>query len=280
MASSWNDTSEVVDGSVDVRTQQTRTLTLKDPDNTLDVATLSETQSINGRKYTTIWDGAIRSWEQRSPEGRTTRTELDELGRVVSEEIGGLAPFHYVYDAQGRISQVEQLGATTRFTYGQDGTLASVTDALGHTQRYEHDANGRTTAVVQADGSRIEGEYSGSDAVRAITVPNGARHNFGIGAAGLIQSYTPPANEAFSYSFNPFLELESVKLPTNDQLHIAYERGTGRPLSVSHAADNVTFGYDGKNPLLQSLTSAETCLTVYLRRLDAYGCIVARSGHG
>jgi len=179
---------------------------------------------------------------------------------VVSEELVGLAPVHYAYDDQGRVSQVEQHGATTAFTYGKDGMLASVTDPLGHTERYEQDANGRTTAVVQADESRVEGEYSGSNAVRAITVPDRARHSFGIGPAGLIQSYTPPTREVFRYSYNPFLELESVKLPTNDQLQIAFERRTGRLLSLSHAASNVMFGYDGSKPLVQSLTSAEGIL--------------------
>jgi len=61
MTSSWDDTSEAVDGSVDTRTQRTRTLILRDPNNSLDVASLSETQTINGRKYAADWDGARAS---------------------------------------------------------------------------------------------------------------------------------------------------------------------------------------------------------------------------
>jgi len=82
-------------------------------------------------------------------------TTIDAQGRVVFEQVAGLEPATYSYDARGRlITATLGSGATARvatFAYNSQGYLARVTDPLARTVTFGYDAAG---ARAHADAAR------------------------------------------------------------------------------------------------------------------------------
>ena len=136
-------------------TVTTNRSTLTDPNNSLSLATQTDTVILNGRTYTSTYDGTLRQFTNRSPANRQVTSTLDPQGRVLSTQVTGLEPITFAYDPRGRLSTMTQgTGGTARtstFTYNPQGFLASLTDPLSRTVSFGYDAAGRVMGDVMGD---------------------------------------------------------------------------------------------------------------------------------
>jgi len=86
----------------------TRAVSLSNPADPLSLATQTDTLVINGRTYTSTYTQATRLLSTTTPQGRTSQVTLDAKGRVIQEQVTGLEPVSYSYDALGRLATITQ----------------------------------------------------------------------------------------------------------------------------------------------------------------------------
>ena len=77
---------------------------------------------------------------------------------VFTDEMGNSTT--YLYDADGRITDVELAGAGIHNSYDEDGRLIEQTDALGNSTKMSYDACGRMNCVTYPDGTMEQVSYN------------------------------------------------------------------------------------------------------------------------
>lgn len=260
-----------------------------------------ETRTVrtNGRATVQRYSAADRQTTLTSPAGRNTVLRKDATGRVVFQQTGPLAPMAFEYDAQGRLLlQTQGTGVearSTRYAYGSDGLLASVTDALGRTSRLQRDAAGRVLQALAPDGSVMSFTHDANDNLLSLAPPGRPAHTFSYNSLDLHTHYTPPllpgvATPQQSLAYNLDKDLTSLALADGRSLSLGYGAATGqlRTLSPSSGGGQVVtleyapsgqlarastpevslaLSYDGPLPLLEQ--SSGTVQATLERRYDA-----------
>jgi len=111
-----------------------------------------------------------------SAEGRESKSFFDEKGRIIKEEVPGLANVYYSYDSRGRLTQIAEgegdEARTALISYDDNGYLNQLTDALGRVAAFSYDTVGRVTTQTLPDGRQIHYNYDQNGNVTAITPPS------------------------------------------------------------------------------------------------------------
>ena len=126
-----------------------RTVTLSDPSNPLSLTTQTDTSTVNGRTYTSVFNAGTRRFTSSTPLGRQSISTIDNVGRIVQSQVANLNPVSFVYDARGRVQSISQgSGVETRtsaFGYNANGYLETITDPLNRVTSFQYDDAGRVT---------------------------------------------------------------------------------------------------------------------------------------
>jgi hypothetical protein len=69
--------------------------------NPLSLKTLTDTLTVNGHAYTSVFDAAAGTITATSPANRQSVTTVDSQGRVVEEQVAGIDPLFFTYDSKG-----------------------------------------------------------------------------------------------------------------------------------------------------------------------------------
>ena len=77
--------------------------TLLDPNDPLSITELTQISNIQGNNWATVYDVPDRRISRSTPEGRSYTVTLDANDRLVREEVTGVLPVEYEYDARGRL---------------------------------------------------------------------------------------------------------------------------------------------------------------------------------
>jgi YD repeat-containing protein len=118
-----------------------RTATLATLGDPLSLTSLTESRSLNGQTWATLWDAVSRVETTTSPMGRTTSRQLTALGQTAQAALPGVLPFAQQFDAFGRPTSSTQGTRTSSFGYDPaSGFLRSLTDALAQTTTLDTDA--------------------------------------------------------------------------------------------------------------------------------------------
>ena len=233
-------------GSVTMNITGGRSTTLGTAGNPFTVSSETDTKTVNGRNYTTVFTGTTRTYVNTTPVGRTLTIALDSLERVASRQIGGLTATKFAYDSRGRLASQTQGARKTTFTYGADGFLASATDPLGQTTSFVHDADGRVTTVTLPDARAIDYAYDANGNLTSITPPGKSAHDFTYTAVDLPASYTPPTvlgAGATNYEYDLDRNLTTVTRPDGSSVNFGYDSAS-RLVSVATPTGTTTFTYD------------------------------------
>jgi RHS repeat-associated protein len=238
---------------------ETRTAALTDPGNMLSLRTLTDTVTINGRAYRSVFDAVAHTITATSPSGRQEVTTLDALGRVVLDQVAGIDPLAYAYDGRGRLTSVMQgAGAGARaltFAYNGDNTLSSVTDPLGNVGRFTYDAAGRVTQATRPDGEVLTASYDAAGNLTALTPPGRPAHTFAYTPVSQVASYTAPDLGAgltqTTYTYCDCGRLTQATLPDGQAVGLGYD-SAGRLAGLTLPTGQYAYGYD---PLTGNLTS-------------------------
>src|SRR5262249_31917031 len=180
-------------------------------------ASSTEVRTVNGRSTTTTYDAASRTIMILSPAGRTKTFVMDAHNRLLSQQIGGLAPITYAYDPRGRLASVQQGGRSYLVDYDSSGFLKSVTDPLGRQVILARDPSCVVLAALTPGSRSISLTYDGNLNTTSIQVPTGGNHAFQYGPSDRLQTYLPPqlggSSGAVSYMHDLDGELVGTTTP-------------------------------------------------------------------
>lgn len=227
----------------------TRTAVLTNSADPLSLVSLTETTVADGRTTTHTYTAATRTLAHTSPAGRVRTSTLDALGRLVSGQLGQLAPLHVAYDARGRVASLA-LGTgvdarTTSLAYNAQGLVESVSDHAGRSARFTHDAADRTTSHTLADGSVVGFGFDAAGNLTTLTPPGRPPHGLAYSGRNEMANVAPPAVSGTGptiYAFNADRQIATVRLPDGRTIELGYDT-SGRPATrtvidsgVTHAA--------------------------------------------
>lgn len=238
----------------------TNAATLANPADPLSLTNFQDTLSVNGAVSLTVFDVASRRATATSPMGRSKIVMTDNRGRVIQEQITGLTPITYSYNAIGQVGGItENNGArTTTFVYTSGHDLQSITNAVGQSVSFEHDLAGRTTTQRLQDGATISYAYDTGENLTGITPPGKAVHLFGYTAANQTASYTPPSIAvgvpSTQYQYDLDGALTRVDRPDGRQVVLSYD-SAGRVSALSIARGQVAYAYHSVNGTLAGITA-------------------------
>ena len=275
-------------GGINVEKLATREVLLSNPEDPLSVDQLTETLSINGEQYVSVYDRGTATVTLTSPAGRPLTAIEDLLGRIVYLTMDGIEPLSFSYDPSGHLnSMVRGTGPASRvtsYTY-QDGdaNLATITDPEQRVLSYsDYDGAGRPHTVTLPNGEAINASYDARGRILSLTPPGRNDHDFAYTPYGAMTSYYPPVLPdvapplSLSYDRDRFLDL--INFPDGSAMDPVYAPVEGRltdvvapdaSLSLTYYPEEhpsqgavetieygnetqVTFGYDGS--LLRSTT--------------------------
>ena len=85
-----------------------RTIALSDRNNPFSLTTQTDTSTVNGRTYTSIFNAGTRRFTSATPVGRQSFSTIDNVGRIVQTQVANLNPVSFIYDTRGRVQPISQ----------------------------------------------------------------------------------------------------------------------------------------------------------------------------
>jgi RHS repeat-associated protein len=241
-----------------------RTATLADPNNPMTLTSQTDTVSLNGRPYTSVYNVASRTFSETTPAGRQSTIVIDALGRPAQMQVAGLDPTSFTYDARGRLDSATQgSGAEARtitFSYNSEGYLATLTDPLSRTVSFSYDLAGRVTQQTLPDGRVIGYGYDANGNLTSLTPPDRPPHSFSYTPVDLTEVYTPPNLGAGAwqtlYTYNADRQLDFVTRPDGLSVDLGYD-SAGRLSALTTPRGATTYGYQPTSGNLATITTPE-----------------------
>lgn len=236
----------------------TRTVTLAQPGDLLNVRSLTETVTVNGRTATQRYDATTRTFRTTSAAGRVSTATVDTHGRVVRMVAApGVTPITARYDTQGRLTEQRQGTQALSYTYDAANYLESVRDAANHVTHYAYDAAGRVVALTQPDGAVYRYAYDVAGNLVSVTMPSGAVHGFAASALDQIASYTPPGTASYAWTYDHDGRLQDATLPGGRTERWSYDAG-GRATSMAYPEALIAFTYGSRDASERAKTITRT----------------------
>jgi RHS repeat-associated protein len=232
----------------------TRTAQLADANDLLSVVWLTDTLSVNGQLYRTLYDGPTRRITATTPAGRQTFLQLDARGHVTSIGPAGLAPIELTYNPDGALARFSQGGQQWQYVYDPQGRAESRTDAAGNRVAFTYDLAGRVTSAQMPDSGLMQFSYDANGNRSAVTMPSGALHRMAYTPRNDLESYTPPGNPPYRFAYNLAGDLTQFTLPGGRSLQYSYD-GAGRRTAIVSPEGSVQMGYAGAGRWLATLAS-------------------------
>jgi RHS repeat-associated protein len=246
-----------------------RAVTLSNPNDPLSLATQTDTLTINGRNYTSVFNQTAKTLTTTTPQGRTSTVTLDAKGRVMQEQVTGLEPVAYTYDTSGRLATITQgtgtAARTSALNYNSKNELTSIVDPLTRTVGFAYDLAGRITTQTLPDTRTIGYTYDGNGNVTSITPPGRPQHQFQYTPVDLESNYNPP-DAGFSprntqYAYNLDRQLTTVTRPDGQTIQLGYEATGGRLSTLTLPGSLVTtYAYGATTGTLNSITAPGSTL--------------------
>jgi RHS repeat-associated protein len=236
--------------------ETTRSATLGNAGDPFSLTSFVETVVDNGDTTTSEYDPVERSFTFTSPGQRSGTIRIDAVGRIVREQITGLAPTSYAYSSAGLLTSITTGAGTQRkavFAYDALRQLTQATDPLGRTTRFAYDAVQRPILQTLADGRTIAASYDASGNLASLTPPARAAHAFDHSAVDLLTRYDPPdvagvGSDESSIGYDADRQPTHLALPDGRTVSRTYDNG-GRLASTAFSRGRIDVTYDSASGL-------------------------------
>jgi len=181
------------------------------------------------RTTTMVWHDNFILPAQITDEGRISRFEYDEKGRLLLRSIEDtnntslpLQSWVYTYSETGLLTSIDGpitgTSDTTTMAYDEQANLISVANALGHTKAYsEHNGLGLPGKVVDENGQETLLSYSARGNLESVTLKGDNEAGvadaitlFTYDGVGQVTQVTSPAGEITSYEYDDARRLVAI----------------------------------------------------------------------
>ena len=243
-------------GGITTNRSLARQVVLSDPADILSVVSITDTRTVNGRTFTTVYDGATKTFTSTTAEGRTATREIDNQGRTVSAQSEDLTPASFAYNGSGFLTTVMRgTGAEARtgsFSYDAMGRLSTSTDAEGRVTSFGYDAADRVTSLTLPGSLALGYTYDASGNRASVTPPEGMTHAFAFNGLDLLHTYTAPdiglPSQQTAYAYNNDRQLTTVTRPDGLQISNDFD-AAGRLSTITIPTDSISRTFDANGRL-------------------------------
>ncbi|HXN52696.1 MAG TPA: RHS repeat-associated core domain-containing protein [Candidatus Acidoferrum sp.] len=242
------------------------------------------------------YDSMNRVVKITSPDGSTSQTSYNPIGKKASttDGLGRVTTFQYDasgqliqtnypdgtreltnYDANGRrIQFTSRSNATTSFTYDALGRMISTTDALGNTTSKTYDAIGQVISTTDPLGNVTSTTYDVAGRALTVTDAKGGVTTYTYDAVGNRLTATDPNGHTTSYQYDVANDVTKVTYPDGTFQTTVYDN-LGKVLSKTDAAGKTTqYSYDALGRLV-SVTDALAQVTKHA--YDEVGNLISQT---
>ena len=240
-------------GGITLEKLITRDVQLSVPEDPLSVETLTETLSINGEQYTTVYDRASGTIMVDSPSGRPFTLAEDARGRIVYLEMDGIHPVSFSYDPHGQPTAITQgSGSSARETtfdyYANSPNLATLTDPQQRIFGFsDFDGAGRPRTISLPNGEIVTAGYDDKGRIISLIPPGRTAHGFRYTSYGALTNYKPPRLSGVATPLDIFYDgdrlLEAMNYPDGSSIIPVYDPGNGRLKTVQAPDANLSLTY-------------------------------------
>ena len=253
------------------RLTETRTRTLPDSTTESLVTTfaydemdrLIRTTAPDGSTTSSTYDSLGKVLDRTDALGRVTTMTYDLMGRLATTTFPDSTTESQTYDAEGRVlTQTDRQGRITTFAYDAAGRLLTTTYADGATLAQVYDLAGQLTTTTDARGKTTTYVYD--DAGRRTSVVNALaqRTSFVYDQNGNQSSVTDARGKTTTFAYDALDRLVTTTLPDATTTSVAYDV-RGRRIRETDQAGLITqFGYDDLGRLI-SVTDPLSQVTSY-----------------
>ncbi len=243
----------------------TRTATLSNPGDPFSLVALTDTLKMNYRTYTGTYNSAARTWTLTTPAGRQSTMLLDDQGRLVQQQLPGLAPLRYDYDDRGRVISVTQgLSPTVRvstFAYGADGFTSAITDAAGRQATLARDAAGRTITHTLANSTQIFYAYDLNSQLSGLQPPDRPAHTLTYTPIDQVASYSA-ATTPTQYAYDLDRQISSITRPDGTVIQASYD-AAGRLNTLTTPRGSTVYTYSATTGQLSNSAAPQSIGLAY-----------------
>jgi RHS repeat-associated protein len=232
-------------GNLTEKESHKRTASLGTAGNPFTLITQTDTDSINGRVYTSIFTASNRTYTNTSPFGRQQLVTLDAKERIASTQESGLLPIQFAYDSRGRLASATQGIRNTTLTYDADGRVASIIDPLKLKRSFTYDPDGRVLTLTLPDGRIINQSYDANGNLTVVTPPGKPAHDFSFNSINMPSVYTPPTVAGTghtTYVYDADRRLSLITRPDGGKIKYSYDHA-GRLSSLVTPTETTNYGY-------------------------------------
>ena len=185
-----------------------------------------------------------------APTGSTvafkTRTEYDELGRVLAQRANNGQFVRYTYDAAGNIAAIKDaLGRQTKFTYDSLNRVASSTDASNNVTTFERNAADQIVKVTDPRNLNTSYLYDGFGNVWRLASPDTKVTNYTYDGAGRLTRTVRANGKQVDYTYDALSRVLSAVAGGQTQAFIydTCASGKGRVCKVADPSGELTYTY-------------------------------------
>ncbi len=238
-----------------------------DPRDPQNLATITDSVTVNGRTALSLYSRAGNQITTTSPEGRQGVTRFDVFGRVIGVQAPGIIEGTSGYDTRGRLQTVTQGSRTTTYSYNPEGYVQKITDPLARDVQFTYDLAGRVKTQTLSDGRVIGFDYDVNGNLTSITPPGRPAHAFDHTAVDQVREYNPPdvglQSDVTTFSYNLDRQLELMTRPDGQTVDYVYGAATGRLGSVVTPRGAYSYSYDATSGHLTSVADPDAGAITY-----------------
>ncbi len=233
-------------GGITHNLQEQRAISLTNALNPLSINTLTESLTVNGRVFSSLYLSATRQVTSTSPLGRQTVTTLDRQGRPLQVTAAGFLPFNYEYDERGRLVSIQQGSRFITITYNSAGFPATLSDSLNRVTSFAYDETGRVISQTLPGARTVSFAYDANGNLTALTPPGRPAHTFSYTSVDQMANYAPPNVGAGSnqtlYTYNLDRQITQISRPDGQSISMGYD-AAGRLQTMGMPGRTLTYGY-------------------------------------
>ncbi len=244
-----------------------KTAKLAESGDPLSLLSLTTQITSNDRTSESVYDATNKTLTAKSAAGRKSVSIFDDKGRVIQQQVPGLAEVFYTYDNRGRLTQVTEgegdEARTTTLSYDDKGYLDKLTDAVGRYAQFHYDAVGRVTTQILPDGRQINYSYDANGNVTTITPPSRPVHGFEYTKVDLQKQYTPPTLNSLEqpqtqYAYNLDKQLIKIQRPDGQVIDFVYDEEKKRLNRINLPGEqSISYAYNDNTGKLKTLTAPD-----------------------